>query len=157
MTGRALDLICMGRAGVDLYGDQVGGRLEDMQTFSKYLGGSPANTAVGAARLGLKPAMLTRVGDEHNGRFVRETLAAEGVDVSHVRTDAGRLTALAFLGIRDRETFPLLFYRDNCADMAIDEQDFDREFIGSATGLLVSGTHLSQAATDAAQPKERHM
>ena len=150
MTTRPLDLICMGRAGVDLYGDQVGGRLEDMQTFSKYLGGSPANTAVGAARLSLKPAMLTRVGDEHNGRFVRETLAAEGVDVSHVGTDAGRLTALAFLGIRDRETFPLLFYRDNCADMAIDETDFDRGFIASATGLLVSGTHLSQPRTEAA-------
>ena len=151
MSTRPLDLICMGRAGVDLYGDQVGGRLEDMQTFSKYLGGSPANTAVGAARLGLKPAMLTRVGDEHNGRFVRETLAAEGVEVSHVGTDdAGRLTALAFLGIRDRETFPLLFYRDNCADMAIDETDFDRGFIASATGLLVSGTHLSQPRTEAA-------
>ena len=151
MSTRPLDLICMGRAGVDLYGDQVGGRLEDMQTFSKYLGGSPANTAVGAARLGLQPAMLTRVGDEHNGRFVRETLAAEGVEVSHVGTDdAGRLTALAFLGIRDRETFPLLFYRDNCADMAIDETDFDRGFIASATGLLVSGTHLSQPRTEAA-------
>ncbi len=84
---RPLDLICVGRAAVDLYGEQIGGRLEDMQSFSKYLGGSPANTAVGVARLGLKPAMLTRVGDEHNGRFVRETLAAEGVDVSHVATD----------------------------------------------------------------------
>ena len=63
--------------------------------------------------------MLTRVGDEHNGRFVRETLAAEGVDVSHVKTDPKRLTALVFLGIQDRETFPLVFYRDNCADMAI--------------------------------------
>ena len=75
-------VICMGRAAVDLYGEQIGGRLEDMQTFAKYLGGSPCNTAVGASRLGLRAAMLTRVGDEHNGRFVRETLAAEGVDVS---------------------------------------------------------------------------
>ena len=115
---RPLDLICVGRAAVDLYGEQIGGRLEDMQSFTKYLGGSPANTAVGVARLGLKPAMLTRVGDEHNGRFVRETLAAEGVDVSHVSTDPKRLTALVFLGIQDRDTFPLVFYRDNCADMA---------------------------------------
>src|SRR5687767_11866364 len=144
---RPFDLICMGRAAVDLYGEQIGGRLEDMQTFSKYLGGSPANTAVGLARLGLKPAMLTRVGDEHNGRFVRETLAAEGVDVSHVKTDPKRLTALVFLGIQDRETFPLVFYRDNCADMAVSPEDFDSAFIGSATGLLVSGTHLSQPQT----------
>lgn len=147
MNPRPFDLICVGRAAVDLYGEQIGGRLEDMQSFSKYLGGSPANTAVGCARLGLKPAMLTRVGDEHNGRFVRETLAAEGVDVAHVKTDPKRLTALVFLGIRDRETFPLVFYRENCADMAIALEDFDAPFIASATGLLISGTHLSQPQT----------
>lgn len=141
---REFDVICMGRAAVDLYGEQIGGRLEDMLSFSKYLGGSPANTAVGAARLGLRPAMLTRVGDEHHGRFVRETLQAERVDVSHVGTDPKRLTALVFLGIADQHTFPLIFYRDNCADMAISPNDFDSGFIASATALLLSGTHLSQ-------------
>ena len=144
---RPFDVICMGRAAVDLYGEQIGGRLEDMQTFTKYMGGSPANTAVGMARLGLKPAMLTRVGDEHNGRFVRETLQAEGVDVSHVKTDPKRLTALVFLGIQDRETFPLIFYRDNCADMAISEDDVDAAYIASSTALLLSGTHLSRPET----------
>jgi 5-dehydro-2-deoxygluconokinase len=144
---RPFDVICMGRAAVDLYGEQVGGRLEDMLSFAKYLGGSPANTAVGCARLGLKPAMLTRVGDEHNGRFVCETLAAEGVDVSHVLTDPRRLTALVFLGISDRDTFPLVFYRENCADMAIAPADFDPAFIASARALLVSGTHLSTRST----------
>src|SRR6185369_7230817 len=98
----------------------------------------------GCARLGLKPAMLTRVGDEHNGRFVRETLAAEGVDVRHVATDPQRLTALVFLGIRDRDTFPLLFYRERCADMAIDASDIDAAFVASSQALLISGTHLSQ-------------
>ncbi|MES2612973.1 MAG: 5-dehydro-2-deoxygluconokinase [Pseudomonadota bacterium] len=144
---RRFDVICMGRAAVDLYGEQIGGRLEDMQTFSKYLGGSPANTAVGVARLGLKPAMLTRVGDEHHGRFVREALAAEGVDTSHVFTDPRRLTGLVFLGIQDRETFPLVFYRDHCADMALTAGDVHGDFIGSATALLLSGTHLSQPGT----------
>ncbi|MDR0441430.1 MAG: 5-dehydro-2-deoxygluconokinase [Candidatus Accumulibacter sp.] len=144
---RSRDLICMGRAAVDLYGEQIGGRLEDMLSFRKYLGGSPANTAIGAARLGLRAAMLTRVGDEHFGRFVRETLAAEGVDVSHVNTDPRRLTALAFLGISDFDTFPLVFYRDNCADMAIAEEDFDADFLSSASALLLSGTHLSQQST----------
>jgi 5-dehydro-2-deoxygluconokinase len=91
--------------------------------------------------------MLTRVGDEHNGRFVRETLAAEGVDVSHVVTDPRRLTALVFLGISDRDTFPLVFYRENCADMAIAPADFDSAFIASARALLVSGTHLSTRST----------
>ncbi|HEX6689725.1 MAG TPA: 5-dehydro-2-deoxygluconokinase, partial [Burkholderiales bacterium] len=141
---KALDLICMGRAAVDLYGEQIGARLEDQTSFAKYLGGSPANTGVCASRLGLKVAMLTRVGDEHNGRFVRETLAAEGVDVSHVRTDPRRLTALVFLSIKDRATFPLIFYRHDCADMAIAAEDFDAAFIGSAKALLVSGTHFSQ-------------
>lgn len=144
---RPLDVICMGRAAVDLYGEQIGGRLEDMLSFTKYLGGSPANTAVGMARLGLKPAMLTRVGDEHNGRFVRETLGAEGVDVSHVKTDPRRLTALVFLGIQDQQTFPLVFYRDNCADMGVSQDDFDAAFIASSSALLLSGTHLSQPTT----------
>ena len=147
---RPIDVICMGRAAVDLYGEQIGGRLEDMRSFAKYLGGSPANTAVGVARLGLKPAMLTRVGDEHNGRFVRERLAAEGVDVSHVTTDPKRLTALVFLGISDRETFPLVFYRDQCADMAIEAGDVDAAFMANAAALLLSGTHLSQPGTLAA-------
>lgn len=150
MKDRSLDVICVGRAAVDLYADQIGARLEDVQSFAKYLGGSPCNTAVGASRLGLKAGMLTRVGDEHNGRFVRETLQAEGVDVSHVRTDPTRLTGLVFLGLRDRETFPLIFYRENCADMALDESDVDPAFIGTAEGLLISGTHLSKANTHAA-------
>lgn len=144
---RDLDLLCVGRAAVDLYGEQIGGRLEDMQTFAKYLGGSPANTAVGASRLGLRSAMLTRVGDEHLGRFVRESLAAEGVDVSQVRTDPKRLTALVFLGIRDRDTFPLVFYREQCADMGITPTDVDPLFVASSRALLISGTHLSNPQT----------
>ncbi|MEO5882683.1 MAG: 5-dehydro-2-deoxygluconokinase [Caldimonas sp.] len=149
-VSRPFDVVCMGRAAVDLYGEQIGGRLEDMRSFARYLGGSPANTAVGVARLGLKPAMLTRVGDEHNGRFVRERLAAEGVDVSHVTTDPKRLTALVFLGIRDRETFPLVFYREQCADMGLEAGDVDPALIASSSGLLLSGTHLSQPQTLAA-------
>jgi 5-dehydro-2-deoxygluconokinase len=146
-AARPIDVVCMGRAAVDLYGEQIGGRLEDMRSFARYLGGSPANTAVGVARLGLKPAMLTRVGDEHNGRFVRERLAAEGVDVRHVATDPKRLTALVFLGIRDRETFPLVFYREQCADMGLVADDVDPALIASSRALLLSGTHLSQPGT----------
>jgi 5-dehydro-2-deoxygluconokinase len=92
--------------------------------------------------------MLTRVGDEQMGRFVRETLAAEGVDVSHVRTDPRRLTALVILGIRGQDSFPHIFYRDNVADMAVAPEDFDRDFIASARALLVTGTHFSTAEVD---------
>ncbi len=148
MTERRFDVIGMGRAGVDLYGEQIGGRLEDMASFAKYVGGSPCNTCIGAARLGLRPAMLARVGDEHMGRFIRETLDAEGVDTSHLKTDQERLTALVILGIQDRETFPLIFYRENCADMAIDPADFDPAFIADSKSLLVSGTHFSTPQVD---------
>ena len=118
-----------------------------MASFAKYIGGSPTNTAIGGARLGLKTAVIARVGDEHMGRFVRETLAAEGVDVSHVKTDPARLTALVILGIRDRDTFPLIFYRENCADMAVSPEDFEPEFIASSKALLTSGTHFSTEST----------
>lgn len=147
MTERLLDFIGLGRAAVDLYGEQVGGRLEDMASFAKYIGGSPTNTAIGGGRLGLKTAVIARVGDEHMGRFVRETLASEGVDVSHVKTDPTRLTALVILGIRDRDTFPLIFYRENCADMAVSPEDFEPEFIASSKALLTSGTHFSTERT----------
>ncbi len=116
----SLDLVAIGRASVDLYGEQINGRLEDMMSFAKYVGGSPTNTAIGTARLGLKSALLTRVGADHMGRFIREQLAREGVEVGSVLTDPDRLTALVILGIRDREQFPLLFYRENCADMALE-------------------------------------
>ena len=143
MRDLALDVICIGRSSVDLYGGQVGGRLEDMSGFAKYIGGSPTNISVGCARLGLKSALITRVGDEHMGRFIRETLDGEGVETSHVITDPARLTALVILGIRDSAQFPLIFYRENCADMAISEADIDPDFIASAKAVLVTGTHFS--------------
>ena len=143
MAEPALDVICIGRSSVDLYGEQVGGRLEDMSGFAKYIGGSPTNISIGCARLGLKSALITRVGDEHMGRFIREQLIREGVDTSHVATDPERLSALVILGIRDSQQFPLIFYRENCADMAIDEADMDPDFIASAKAVLVTGTHFS--------------
>lgn len=148
MTAKQRDLIVLGRAAIDLYGQQIGARLEDASSMAKYLGGSSGNIAFGTARLGLKSAMLTRVGDEHMGRAVRETLASAGVDVSHVRTDPQRLTGLVLLGIKDEDSFPLIFYRENCADMAISTEDFDADFIASAKALVITGTHFSTAAVD---------
>jgi 5-dehydro-2-deoxygluconokinase len=147
---KPLDLITIGRSSVDLYGAQVGGRLEDMGSFEKYIGGSPTNIACGTARLGLKSALITRVGDEHMGRFIREQLVREGVDVRGVRTDPRRLTALVLLGIRDQQQFPLIFYRENCADMALCEDDIDEAFIAEARAVVATGTHLSNPRTEAA-------
>jgi 5-dehydro-2-deoxygluconokinase len=146
----SLDVITIGRSSVDLYGAQIGGRLEDMRSLRKYIGGSPTNMACGTARLGLKSAVITRVGDEHMGRFIREQLAAEGVDTRGVVTDPERLTALVILGIRDEDNFPLIFYRENCADMALDEADIDPAFIAEARAVIATGTHLSHPRTEAA-------
>ncbi len=152
-----LDLITLGRASVDLYGAQVGGRLEDMGTFRKYIGGSPTNIAAGTARLGLRSGLITRVGDEHMGRFIREELVREGVDVRGVRTDPERLTALVLLGIRDTEQFPLIFYRENCADMALCEDDIDPALIAEARCVVATGTHLSHPRTEAAVLRALHL
>jgi 5-dehydro-2-deoxygluconokinase len=150
VSGRTFDLICLGRAAVDLYGQQLGGRLEDVQSFAKYLGGSSANLAAGTARLGLRSSMLTRVGDEQMGRFVREALAREGVDVGHVRTDPDRLTGMVVLGIEGPGAYPHIFFRERCADMGVCVDDFDERYIASSRALSVTGTHLSTESTRAA-------
>ncbi len=148
-----IDLITIGRSSVDLYGEQAGGRLEDMGSFAKYVGGCPANIAIGAARLGLNSAIITGVGDDHMGRFLLEQMTREGVNVEGVKKDENRLTALVILGIRDRDTFPLIFYRENCADMALSADDIDPAFVKSAGAVLVTGTHLSQEGVRAASCK----
>lgn len=147
---KPLDVICIGRIAVDLYGQQIGARLEDMGTFAKYLGGSSGNVAYGTAIQGLKSGMLARVGDEHMGRFLREELTRAGVDTQYLITDSRRLTALVILGIKDQDTFPLIFYRDNCADMALAPEDISEEYIASARAVAVTGTHLSHPNTRAA-------
>ena len=151
MADPILDVITIGRSSVDLYGAQVGGRLEDMVSFSKGVGGCPTNIAIGTARLGLKSGLITRVGDEHMGRFIREQCAREGVDVTGIRTDPQRLTSLVVFGIRDDKTFPLIFYRDNCADSALDEGDISEAYVASAKAIVITGTHFSRASTAAAQ------
>ncbi|WP_293767376.1 5-dehydro-2-deoxygluconokinase [uncultured Paracoccus sp.] len=150
---KTLDVITIGRSSVDLYGDQIGGRLEDMGSFSKYIGGSPTNIACGTARLGLKSAVVTGVGDEHMGRFIIEQLAREGVNTDGVKVDPDRLTALVLLGIRDQERFPLIFYRSDCADMGLTEDDIDDSFIRSARAVVATGTHLSHPKVEAATLK----
>ena len=142
-SGRKYEIVSIGRLAVDLYAKQYGCNLEDASSFAKYLGGSSGNVAFGCARLGLRSAMISRVGDEQMGRFLLKTLADEGCNVSQIKVDPVRLTALAILGIKDRNTFPLLFYRNNCADMAFCADDVDESFIAECMALHVTGTHFS--------------
>ncbi|WP_394790846.1 5-dehydro-2-deoxygluconokinase [Rhodoferax sp.] len=146
-SGRRIDLACLGRLAVDLYAQQFGSRLEDARSMAMYLGGSSANLAFGVARLGLKSAMLSRVGNEQMGRFLTETLAQEGCDTSQVQIDPERLTALVLLGLKDRDTFPLLFVRENCADMAVNADEINEDFIAECRALAITGTHLSTPGT----------
>ena len=148
-----LDVITMGRCSVDLYGQQIGSRLEDVTSFAKSVGGSPSNIAIGTARLGLKSALITRVGDEQMGRFVREQMTREGVSTKGITTDPQRLTSLVLLSVQNDKTFPLIFYRDNCADSALCDDDVSEDFILSARALLVTGTHFAREVNDKAQRK----
>lgn len=149
----ALDVITIGRASVDLYGQQIGTRLEDVASFAKSVGGCPTNISVGTARLGLKSALITRVGNEQMGRFIVEQLVREGVETRGVVTDPERLTALVLLAVENDDSFPLIFYRDNCADAALDESDIDPDFIRTAKAVLVTGTHFAKPNSDKAQRK----
>lgn len=153
MPDPVLDLISIGRSSVDLYGQQIGGRLEDMASFSKAVGGCPTNIAIGTARLGLKSAVITRVGDEQMGRFILEQLRREGVETRGVVVDPKRLTSLVILGVRDEKTFPLIFYRTDCADAALDDSEIDEAFIASARAVVVTGTHFAIANAAKAQRK----
>ena len=148
-----LDVITIGRCSVDLYGQQIGSRLEDVTSFAKSVGGCPSNIAIGTARLGLKSGLITRVGDEQMGRYVKEQMAREGVSLEGIATDPTRLTSLVLLSVENDKTFPLIFYRDNCADGALSEADIDEAFIRSSASVLVTGTHFAKPHTDAAQRK----
>ncbi len=150
---KALDVVTIGRCSVDLYGQQIGSRLEDVSSFAKSVGGCPANIAIGTARLGLRSALLTRVGAEQMGGFVREQLAREGVDTRGVTIDPDRLTALVLLAVEDDGVSPMIFYRSDCADMALCEADVPEDLIAAAGAVVVTGTHFSRENTERAQRK----
>jgi 5-dehydro-2-deoxygluconokinase len=138
------DLITMGRVGVDLYPEQIGVSLADVRTFAKSLGGSATNVAVAAARLGLRSAVITKVGDDPFGPYVRGALREFGVDDSFVGTHPGLRTPVVFCEIHPPDDFPLLFYREPTAPdmtLAADELDFDA--IRAARVFWTTGTGLS--------------
>jgi 5-dehydro-2-deoxygluconokinase len=138
------DLITMGRVGVDLYPEQSGVGLEDVTTFAKSLGGSPTNVAVACARLGDRAAVITKVGDDPFGRYVRRALGEFGVDASFVGTDPTLRTPLAFCEIHPPDDFPLLFYREPSApDLQLRAEELPMDAIVAARILWTTGTGLS--------------
>jgi 5-dehydro-2-deoxygluconokinase len=138
------DLITMGRVGVDLYPEQIGVSLAEVKTFAKSLGGSSTNVAVAAARLGLRAATITKVGDDPFGPYVRNALREFGVDDAFVGTHPSLRTPVVFCEIHPPDDFPLLFYREPQAPdmtLAADELDFDA--IRAARVFWTTGTGLS--------------
>ena len=106
-------------------------------TFTKSVGGSPMNIAIGTSRLGLRVGAITGVGQEDNGRYLKWQLSCEGVDVSAVKTDPKRLTAMVLLSIRGDNDFPLIQYRENCADMGLTAEDIDPDYLARAVRILL--------------------
>jgi 5-dehydro-2-deoxygluconokinase len=144
VTTDTFDLITMGRVSVDLYPQQVGVPLTEVESFAKSLGGSPTNVAVAAARLGARAAVVTKVGDDPFGEYVRRALAGFGVDPRWVGTDPKLRTPLAFCEIHPPDYFPLLFYREPKApDLNLGRPDLDLEAIGGARLFWTTGTGLS--------------
>lgn len=140
-----VELVCMGRVSVDLYGEQVGADLSAAQSFRRYIGGSAGNTVVGAARLGLRAALISQVGTDAFGDYVLTQLRREGVDTSAVRRDTERGTGTIALAPHAGRGFPRMFLVEDPAEFALTEDAVDCVKIQAATGLLFSGTYLSQA------------
>ena len=138
-----LEVLTVGRVGVDLYPEQSG-PLADVRTFAKSLGGTATNVAVGAARLGRRTAVLTKVGDDGFGAFVRTALAGFGVDPAYVGTSADLHTPVVFCELNPPEDPPLLFYRDPIApDLTLTSADVPWDVVVDVPLLWVTGTGVS--------------
>lgn len=146
-----LEVITMGRVSVDLYPEQIGATLAEVETFAKSLGGSATNVAVAAARLGHRSAVVTKVGDDGFGPYVRAALEGFGVDARWVGTDPDLRTPIVFCEIHPPDHFPLLFYRQPKApDMNLTADDLDLDAVASAPLFWFTGTGLSDEPSRAA-------
>ncbi|MCX5818719.1 MAG: 5-dehydro-2-deoxygluconokinase [Deltaproteobacteria bacterium] len=143
-TRRSYDTFHMGRSGMDLYSNDVGADFVHIKSFAAYVGGSPTNMSVGCRRLGLKSALLTAFGEDPVGDFVVHFLTEEGVDVRFSPRKPGRKTSAVILGIEPPDRFPLVFYRDNCADIALTIDDVLAAPIAQSRVFQFAGTNLSR-------------
>jgi len=143
---RPFDLALLGRAAIDFNPVDYFQTLAESTTFKKYLGGSPANIAVGLSRLGKKCGFFCRVSDDRFGDYVIGEFEREGVDTSRVRRCVnGEKLGLTFTEILSRDESSILMYRNNIADLALEPGDIDEEYISQAKALLISGTSLAQS------------
>jgi 5-dehydro-2-deoxygluconokinase len=141
-----IEAAVLGRVGVDLYPNQLRTPLRKIRTYTRFVGGFAGNVCTGLARLGIRSAIVSRVGDDGHGEFVRDFLSGEGVDVRFLRVDPNWLTPPTFCEIWPPDNFPIIFYRrPTVPDWQLAPDDFDPEEIASAPVLFVTGTGLAQS------------
>ncbi|WP_400163313.1 5-dehydro-2-deoxygluconokinase [Brevibacillus sp. TJ4] len=143
---KPIDLIAIGRLCIDLNANETNRPMEETMTFTKYVGGSPANIAIGLSRLGMKTGFIGRVADDQMGRFITRYLHQNGIDTTGVITDrTGSVTGLAFTEIKSPEECSILMYRDNVADLKLAPTDIAESYILQAKAILLSGTALAKS------------
>ena len=138
----AYDTFHMGRSSIDLYSDDIGAPFVEITRFAAFVGGSPTNISVGARRLGLRSALLTAVGQDLVGDFILRFLDREGVETRFITRKPGHRTSAVLLGIEPPDRFPLIYYRDNCADMELTIDDVMAAPITAARVFQFAGTNL---------------
>lgn len=141
---KTYDVFHMGRSGIDLYSNDVGAPFEKITSFAAYVGGSPTNMSVGGRRLGLNNVLLTAVGDDPVGDFILHFLRSEGVVTDFIPRKPGHRTSAVILGIEPPDKFPLVFYRDNCADIQLTIDDVLASPIQDSAVFEFAGTNLSK-------------
>jgi 5-dehydro-2-deoxygluconokinase len=145
-VSRGIEAVVLGRVGVDLYPNEMRTPLREVRTFTRYVGGFAGNVAIGLARLGVETAIVSRVGDEGHGEFVREFLEREGVDTRFLAVDPYWQTPPTFCEVWPPDEFPLTFYRKPTApDWQLSPDDFDADEVSAAPLLYATGTGLAQS------------
>lgn len=139
-----IDLLTMGRSSIDLYSNDSGAPFEDIKSFGAFIGGSPTNIAVGTRRLGLNSALLTGVGEDKVGDFIIQFLNKEGVNTDYIVKKPDTRSSAVLLGIQPPDTFPLVYYRDNCADINLSIDDVIQSPLADSKAFQFSGTNLSK-------------
>jgi 5-dehydro-2-deoxygluconokinase len=144
LHSHSFDVITMGRSGIDLYANDIGAPFSEIKSFAAYVGGSPTNIAVGTQRLGLRTALLTAVGQDLVGDFILDFLKREGVATAYIPRKPANRSSAVLLGIEPPDKFPLVFYRDNAADVHLTIDDVLAAPIAGSRLLEISGTGLSK-------------
>ncbi|MDQ0902659.1 5-dehydro-2-deoxygluconokinase [Paenibacillus sp. V4I7] len=143
---KPLDFVAIGRLCIDLNANEINRPMEETMTFTKYVGGSPANITIGMARLGMKTAFIGKIANDQMGRFIADYLGRNNIETTNVVTDnTGAVTGLAFTEIKSPSECSILMYRDNVADLLLTPAEVQESLIAEAKVLLISGTALAQS------------